>query len=248
MTLRVAMWSGPRNISTAMMRAWSRRADTRVTDEPLYAHYLAQLDPAKRAAHPVADAVMRSQPTGWREVASALTGACDHPVWYQKHMTKHLTPEMDAAPDGWDWIGELANCFLIRDPAEMITSFMRVIDEPTHDDLGLRTQARLFDWVRERTGVTPPVLDAADVLTDPRRALSGLCRRLGLPFDGAMLAWEAGPHPEDGVWGPHWYGSLYESTGFGPHRPKKEPVPARLSELLEECRALYERLAAHRIV
>jgi hypothetical protein len=250
MTLRIAMWSGPRNISTAMMRAWSSRADTRVTDEPFYAHYLSRLDPERRSAHPAADQVMRSKPTEWRAVAASLTGPRDRAVWYQKHMAHHLTAEMDPErgdPDGWDWIAGLTNCFLIREPAAMIASFIKVIPDPRPEDLGLPQQVRLFDWIRERTGRTPPVLDARDILEHPRRGLSALCAALGVPFDGAMLAWPAGPHPDDGVWGPHWYSGVYASTGFEPYRPITPRVPDHLAGVLEECRRLYDRLASERL-
>lgn len=249
MTISIAMWSGPRNISTAMMRSWSSRADCLVTDEPLYAHYLSALDPAKRATHPAADAVLASQPTDWRSVADALTGPCEAPIWYQKHMAHHLTPEMDPdRGDGWDWIASLTNIFLIRDPAEMITSFIKVIDNPTPADLGLPQQLRLFDQLRDTTGTTPPVLDARDILEHPRRGLAALCGAARVPFDDAMLEWPAGPHPDDGVWAPHWYASVYNSTGFAPYRPKNEPVPERLLPVLDECQNLYERLAAHRVL
>jgi hypothetical protein len=167
-------------------------------------------------------------------------------------MAHHLTPEMDpgsgGAPDGWDWIADLTNVFLVRDPAAMITSFIKVIDAPTADDLGLPQQVRLFEWLRDKTGTTPPVLDARDILADPRRGLAALCDAVGVPFDDAMLAWESGPHPDDGVWAPHWYASVHRSTGFAPHRPKDEPVPDRLKGVLEECQRLYDALAAHRVL
>ncbi|USN97952.1 MAG: HAD family hydrolase [Phycisphaeraceae bacterium] len=263
MTLRIAMWSGPRNISTAMMRSWSSRADTRVSDEPFYAHYLSQIAPDKRATHPAADEVMASMPTNWRDVVGEITGPCEKPVWYQKHMAHHLTPAMDpepsgcrgdggafstSEPSGWAWIAGLANVFLIREPAAMITSFIKVIENPTPVDLGLPQQVRLFDFIERETGSPPPVLDACDVLADPRRALTALCDHLGLPFDAAMLAWSAGPHPADGVWAPHWYSGVYASTGFAPYRPKDEPVPDRLAGVLAECQGLYDRLAAHRML
>lgn len=250
MTIRIAMWSGPRNISTAMMRSWSSRADTRVSDEPFYAHYLSTLEPDRRATHPAAELVLASQPTDWRVVAENLTGPCDRAVWYQKHMAHHLTPGMNPArdPAGWGWIVGLANAFLIRDPAEMITSFIKVIPDPLPEDLGLPQQVRLFEWIRERTGRTPPVLDARDILEHPRRGLSALCAALGVPFDKAMLAWPAGPHPDDGVWGPHWYAGVYASTGFAPYQPRHDTVPPRLARVLDECRRLYDRLASERIV
>lgn len=242
--LRIAMWSGPRNISTALMRSWGNRADCAATDEPLYAHYLNTVPEEVRRAHPGWRDVLRSQPTDWRTVAEHLSGPVpgDAAVWYQKHMAHHLTPEIDRA-----WVLGLINCFLIRDPTQMITSFIKVIPDPRPEDLGLPQQVELFEWVRDRTGATPPVIDAADVLTDPRGVLTALCRRIGMAFDEAMLAWPAGPRPEDGVWGPHWYASVYASIGFAPYAPRNEAVPPGLAGVLETCQRLYDRLAAHRI-
>jgi hypothetical protein len=240
MTARIAMWSGPRNISTAMMRSFSARPDTTVTDEPLYAHYLSTLPPAARAEHPAADEVMRTQPTDWREVAEHLTGPCVTPVWYQKHMAHHITPGMNLG-----WVSRLVNVFLIRDPAEMITSFIKIIPDPRPSDLGLPQQVELFEILLAQ-GKSPPVFDARDILQDPERGLAALCRAVGVGYSDTMLTWPAGPHPADGVWAPHWYASVNASTTFAPYRPKNEPVPHRLAGVLAECRDLYDRLATHR--
>ena len=238
------MWSGPRNISTAMMRSWGSRADCVVSDEPLYAHYLSTLEQSKRQTHPVFDEVMRSQSTDWREVAKYLTGPVPNnkPVWYQKHMAHHLSDGMD-----WDWIGQLTNCFLIRDPASMITSFIKVIDNPSPSDLGLPQLVALFDWVRLQTGTIPVVLDSRDVLMNPSVALSAMGDRIGVEFDESMLSWEPGPRSTDGVWGPSWYSSVYQSTGFAPYAPKDEEVPSRLRSVLDECNAMYDVLAQHKV-
>ena len=242
--VRVAMWSGPRNISTALMRSWGNHPSCIVTDEPLYAHYLNISPISVRHAHPGWQEVMQSQPTDWRVVADALTGPVPggKSIWYQKHMSHHLTQDIDRA-----WVLRLTNCFLIRDPEEMITSFIKVIPEPRPEDLGLPQQVELFEWLREQTGVTPPVIDSKDVLSDPGGVLSRLCARLGVPFDEAMLAWAPGPRAEDGVWAPHWYTSVYQSTCFAPYTPKNESVPERLREVLDACRAFYDHLAAHRV-
>lgn len=242
--VRIAMWSGPRNISTALMRSWGSRGDCVVSDEPLYAHYLSTLGEAKRHGHPVAEAVMASQATDWRQVAAQLTGPIPggKRVWYQKMMSHHLTAGMD-----WDWIAGLTNCFLIRDPAAMVTSFIKVIGNPTAHDLGLPQQVDLFEWLGRQTGVTPIVIDSRDVLENPRGMLGTLCQRIGVPFDASMLAWEPGARETDGVWAPHWYASVYQSTGFVPYETKNERVPRRLAGVLDECNALYETLAAHKI-
>ncbi|MBO6739853.1 MAG: hypothetical protein JJ916_08350 [Phycisphaerales bacterium] len=241
---RIAMWSGPRNISTALMRSWGARGDCFVSDEPLYAHYLSVIDEDKRREHPAYDEVMRSQATDWREVAAQLTGPVPNgkSVWYQKHMAHHLTPGMD-----WNWIGGLTNCFLIRDPAAMITSFIKVIDNPTPEDLGLPQQVALFDWLRDETDTAPIVIDSRDVLMDPGGMLARVCERFGVAFDESMLAWESGTREEDGVWATHWYASVYQSTGFAAYEPKQERVPERLKGVLQECNVLYDLLAAHKL-
>lgn len=215
-----------------------------VSDEPLYAHYLSVIDEAKRREHPAHDEVMRSQPTDWREVAAELTGPVPggKRVWYQKHMAHHLTAGME-----WDWISGLTNCFLIRDPAAMITSFVKIIENPTPKDLGLPQQVELFEWLRRQTGETPVIIDSRDVLLDSRGVLTRVCERVGVAFDASMLSWEPGPRETDGVWAPHWYASVYRSTEFVPHEEKNERVPQRLLGVLEECNALYETLAAHKV-
>lgn len=242
--VRVAMWSGPRNISTALMRSWGARSDCFVSDEPLYAHYLSEIDEDKRREHPVYDEVMRSQPSDWRKVAAQLTGPIPNgnSIWYQKMMSHHLTEGM-----GRDWIEGLTNCFLIRDPAAMITSFIKVIENPTPEDLGLPQQVALFEWLRNEKGTTPAVIDSRDVLMDPGGMLERVCVRLGVPFDASMLAWEPGEREEDGVWAPHWYSSVYRSTGFAQYQEKHERVPERLAGVLEECNALYGILYEHKI-
>ncbi|GID94568.1 HAD family hydrolase [Amorphoplanes digitatis] len=234
MTTRVAMWSGPRNISTAMMRSFGSRADTVVADEPFYAHYLA----VTGLDHPGRDAVLASQPNRWQDVAAALTGPppAGAAVYYQKHMAHHLLPGM-----GRSWLPALTHAFLIRDPAHVVASYARVRGEPTLADLGYPQQAEIF---RAFGG---PVVDAADVLRDPDAVLRRLCAALGLEFDPAMLRWPAGPRDTDGVWAPHWYASVRASTGFAPYDPAPAEVPQRLRPLVEAATPYYEELAAHRL-
>jgi hypothetical protein len=232
-TTRVAMWSGPRNISTAMMRSFGSRADTVVVDEPFYAHYLA----VTGLDHPGRDAVLASQPNRWEDVAAALTGPLPAgvAVFYQKHMAHHLLPGM-----GRSWLAGLTHAYLIRDPAHVVASYARVRDEPTLADLGYPQQLEIF---RAYGG---PVVDAADVLRDPAGTLRRLCAALGIPFDEAMLHWPAGPRDTDGVWAPHWYAAVQASTGFAPYRPAPAEVPARLRPLVAAAQPYYDELAAHR--
>lgn len=234
MTVRIAMWSGPRNLSTALMRSFENRADCTVVDEPLYAAYLAEtgLD------HPARDEVIASQSTDWRVVAREMTqGPVTSPLQYQKHMTHHLLASMDHGA-----FAGLRHAFLIRDPERVLTSYAKVRDQPTLADLGLPQQVALFE---EYGG---PVLDAADVLADPEAALRRLCAALEIDFSPAMLAWPAGPRESDGVWAPHWYAGVWASTGFARHSPgAADPLPDRLEALLEQCRPYYDRLAPYRI-
>ena len=237
------MWSGPRCRSTALMRAFESRPDTAVTDEPLYAVYLA----ATGLDHPGRADVLASQSADWQTVARALTGPAPQGagVWYQKHMAHHLLAHI-----GRDWLGAPAfrHAFLVRDPAALVVSLDRVWPDPTLDETGLPQQVELFERACDRAGAPPPVLDADDLLRNPPRALQALCGALGLPFDRAMLAWAPGPRDTDGVWADHWYGSVRASTGFGqPREPEPVAVPDRLAPLVADARALYDRLSACRL-
>lgn len=240
MPVRIAMWSGPRNISTAMMRSWESRPDTVVCDEPLYARYLLHTG----ADHPGRAEIIRAHETDLTRVVSWLTGplpAGKH-VFYQKHMSHHLL-----AGDELDWTKALANCFLIREPREMIVSYAKVRQSPTPEDLGLPQQVALFERECDRLSCPPPVIDAGDVLRRPRETLSALCARLGLEWDERMLAWAPGRRATDGVWAPHWYGAVEKSTGFEPWRERQEPVPAGLEAVEERCGALYRLMHQHRL-
>jgi len=237
---RIAMWSGPRNISTAMMRAWGSRPDTFVCDEPLYAHYLK----VTGIPHPGAEEVIRCHEPDWRTVVAWITGPVPEgkAIFYQKHMAHHLLPEIER-----DWLPALSHAFLIREPREMLTSLIKNLPRPTLFDTGLPQQVELFEAERARTGTVPPVLDARDVLEDPRGTLSRLCAALGVPFDPAMLSWEPGPRATDGVWAKHWYAAVEASTGFQPYAPKLDPVPPELTALLSQCEELYQQLYVHRL-
>src|SRR5215469_15093828 len=220
---RIAMWSGPRTVSTALMRSFENRPDTVVVDEPLYGYYLARTG----IDHPGRDEIIAAMPTDWRSVLDELTGGTlpdGVRVHYQKHMTHHLLSEIDRAA-----LAGLTHAFLIRDPRQLLTSYARVRSAPTLADLGLEQQAEIF---RTFGG---PVIDAADILRDPPAALGALCAALGIAFDPAMLSWPAGPRPTDGVWAPHWYDSVWRSTGFVPVRPGPPPdLDPSLEPLLEE--------------
>jgi hypothetical protein len=238
--IRVAMWSGPRNISTAMMRAWGNRPDTFVIDEPFYAFYLN----ATGKKHPWADEVIATGETDWRKVVAQLTSPLPNGkrIFFQKQMTHHLLPEVNR-----DWLGAVTNCFLIRDPREVIASYVKKREDPALEDLGFVQQAEIFDWVCGRTESPPPVIDARDVLENPKRTLGLLCETIGVEFSKSMLSWAPGLRGTDGIWAKHWYGEVVRSTSFEPYRARRDEVPKHLVEIHKRCSECYDRLYEHRL-
>jgi hypothetical protein len=238
--LRIAMWSGPRNISTAMMRSWGNRPDTVVCDEPLYAHYLETTG----LGHPGARDVIDNGETDWRAVVAWLTGPIPggKTIFYQKHMAHHLLPGIDRS-----WLDRVTHAFLIRDPRDVLTSLMEFLPDPTLEDTGLPRQVEIFERAERETGRIPPVIDSRDVLQDPEGQLRLLCRALDVSFRMEMLSWPAGARDTDGVWAKHWYASVEGSTTFRPWAPKTVPLPPRLRDLHVECVRYYERLHRHRL-
>ena len=235
------MWSGPRNISTALMRSWGSRPDAVVCDEPLYAHYLLATEDRR---HPGYEETVAQHDADLPSVIRWLTGPIPHEkaIFYQKHMAHHLLPEVQL-----QWIDGLTSAFLIREPREMLTSLVEFLPTPRVEDTGLPQQVALFEQIRARTGLTPPVLDAADVLRHPRRMLALLCDAVGVDFREEMLQWAPGPRDTDGAWAPFWYAKVYETTTFAPYKPKKDVVPEHLADVLAECEQLYRRLFEQRL-
>ena len=236
-TVRIAMWSGPRNISTAMMRAWDSRADTAVMDEPFYGAYLATtgLD------HPMRDEIIAHHETDWDAIARTCAGTDTAPIVYQKHMSQHM---IEGAPLGW--MRHVRHAFLLRSPAEVAASFRQKWDGMSAEDLGFRRQAELFDHACQIAGAAPPVLLARDVLADPEGMLRALCTALGVAFDPAMLSWQPGARATDGIWASHWYNAVNRSTGFAPPRAEAVP-PEGLDAVIEACEPYHARLLEHRL-
>jgi hypothetical protein len=234
------MWSGPRNISTAMMRAWENRGDCAVSDEPLYTAYLA----ATGLDHPGREEVIGAGETDARRVVQALLGPVpdSKPLWYQKHMSHHLLPEMARG-----WVHDLTNVFLIRDPSEVVASYIKSRATVTPADIGLPQQGVLFDELAERSGAAPLVIDAADFLQAPETQLRALCGLLGVDFSERMLHWPAGPRDSDGIWAPYWYEQVWKSTGFEPWRAREPQLDGEAARVADACRPVYERLRQHRL-
>jgi len=238
-SIRIAMWSGPRNISTAMMRSFEARLDTAVVDEPFYAAYLA----VTGLDHPMRAEVLASQPNNWRQVAAQLLG--DVPggksIYYQKHMTHHMLPDI-----GLEWMNHCRNAFLIRNPIAVLASYAAKRAEVTLADIGIVQQRELFEREANRLGAAPPVIDGNDVLDNPSRMLSRLCAVLGIPYMDAMLTWHAGRRDTDGVWAPAWYHAVEQSTGFAP-RPIERAITLadELQRIADEALEHYQVLSRY---
>ena len=240
MTVRIAMWSGPRNLSTALMRSFGARTDTSVSDEPFYGAYLW----ATGDDQPMKDAVIASMNCDWLGVVRAMSGPVPdgRPVWYQKHMAHHME-----GPVGIAGLPGHTHAFLIRDPTRVIASYAAKRVTVRADHLGLARQRAYFDAEADRLGHAPPVVDAADILADPAAVLSRLCAALGIGWDPAMLHWEPGRRATDGVWARHWYGAVEASTGFGAPDTRAVELPEEALPVLAACRPHYDYLAGFRI-
>ncbi|WP_340151142.1 hypothetical protein [uncultured Sneathiella sp.] len=237
--VRISMWSGPRNISTAMMRSFSSRPECRVVDEPFYAYYLSKTG----LLHPMREEVIASQPIDWRIVANDLNAPLpEGKSLYIKHMTQHMLDEVD--------LGIFCahrNVFLIRDPKRVIASYAAKWDRISTDDIGIKRQTEIFEEIRKLTGSPVPVVEAEDILKNPEATLKKLCVALDIEWRAEMLGWPKGRHPEDGIWSDHWYASVEASTGFSPYEEREITLSPEQTELLEEQIPYYEELRHYKI-
>lgn len=240
MTIRIAMWSGPRNISTAMMRSFSSRADCAVSDEPFYGAFLK----ASGEPHPMAAETIASMDCDWQSVLATQSGEAPDaaPIWYQKHMPHHMV-----GPVSISHMPHHRHAFLIRAPERVVASYRAKNELRAPEMLGFAQMRRYFEREADRTGLPPPVVDSDAILADPPAILEELCDALGIAWDPAMLRWEKGPHPEDGVWGAHWYDKVNASTRFGnPSAPPPE-LDGEYHAVADACRDDYEALLRHAI-
>ncbi len=238
--MRIAMWSGPRNLSTAMMYSFASRPDCAVWDEPFYAAYLE----ATGLRHPMRDEIIEVGEVDPQCVAHRCRGLSPDgsPVFFQKHMVHHMMPEFDR-----NWIRGMVNIFLIRHPARVIASYHAKRENPTIEDIGFQQQGELFDHLCQQTGTAPLVIDSFDVRAKPEPTLRLLCRAIGLPFDSEMLHWAAGGNEADGVWAPHWYGAVWKSTKFAQPESGLPDIPETLAPVLEQALPSYERMSLYKV-
>ncbi len=238
---KIAMWSGPRNLSTAMMYAFAARGDCAVWDEPFYAAYLR----ATGIDHPMKEDVIASGLSDPEGVAHACTGQIPQhqSLFYQKHMTLHMIPEFDRG-----FMHGLTNVFLIRHPARVVASYAKKRESPTLADIGYVQQAELFDEVAQWLGHAPLVVSAETIRETPKATLQNLCTALNIPFTEKMLHWPAGPKPYDGAWAPHWYNAVHQSTGLDDPEGPLPTLSPEFQRLADQAQPFYDRLAAHALV
>ncbi len=240
MAKRIAMWSGPRSISTALMRSFENRPDTFVSDEPFYGYFLY----SSGIKHPGRDEILASMTCDYIKVMDEIIGSIPNnkKIWYQKHMAHHLPMELE-----FGWVDQLQNCFLIRDPKEVILSYRKTFISVDIKLLGYARQLELFQYLTDEKGLEPPVVDARDILENPRGVLDKLCQALAIPFMDEMLSWPAGPRETDGIWAKYWYRNVEESTGFQAYVKENKKLPPELTKFYTECRVYYDILHQYRI-
>jgi hypothetical protein len=232
----IAMWSGPRNISTAMMYAFGNRADCFAWDEPFYGFSLKH----RGNDHPMRDDIIAANECDWDKLVARCTSPASKPIFYQKHMTHHMLKEFDRS-----FALKLTNAFLIRSPEHVLASYTQKWSDASLQNIGFVEQAEIFEMVADHLGHAPPVIDADQVLADPHAALTKLCAACKIPFDDAMLHWPKGPKSFDGVWAPHWYNAVWQSEGFAVPTRKEISLSRELHKLADQARPYYEKLKAH---
>ncbi|TKZ15991.1 HAD family hydrolase [Shimia litoralis] len=237
--MKIAMWSGPRNLSTAMMYSFGNRTDCAVVDEPFYAAYLA----LSGLDHPLRAEILTSQPQDPKTVAASLVGINpdDKSHYYQKHMTHHMIPGVPR-----DWMRDVVNVFLIRHPARVAASYAIKRENPSLEDLGFRQQSELYDLV-ESWGQTPIVIDSHDIRDNPKAMIEKLCNAIGLQFEDNMLSWPEGGHKDDGAWAPHWYGSVWNSSGFAGAEGPLPTLSKDLDAVVQQALPHYEKMQANKL-
>ena len=237
--VKIAMWSGPRNISTALMRSFENRDDTFVTDEPFYGHYLNQ----SKIDHPMKNEIINNSDTSWKSISKFLIGEIpeNKAIWYQKHMAQHNIFISDMS-----WVYELNNCFLIRNPKDVIKSYIKKFKLNSSNQLGFDQQFNLFNFL-EKKGCDIIIIDSIDLLINPKYILKLLCDKLNIPFTNKMLNWPKGIRTSDGIWGKHWYNNVINTTCFNSYTESNQELPKKYHNIYHECIDYYQYLYEKRI-
>lgn len=236
--MKIAMWSGPRNLSTAMMYSFGNRKDCQITDEPFYAAYLR----SSGEIHPMNAQILANQPNNAGDVVTEISKPNSKSIWYQKHMTHHMLPHFPL-----EWTLNFKNVFLIRHPQRVIASYSAKRDQLSLSDLGFEQQLHIFNFCKSK-GAETLIIDSDDILKNPHGMLEGLCQSLGIAFDEDMLSWPAGRRPEDGIWAEHWYDGVHRSTGFGAPKTDLPEISESHQNILEEAELIYDKFKRNALV
>ena len=237
----IAMWSGPRNISTALMRSFENRSDCFVSDEPFYSYFLYKTG----LKHPLSNEIIKSGLIKYNEIVKYITGPIpsSKSIWYQKHMAHHILEGEDL-----DWIKRMKNCLLIRHPNDVILSYLKKNDINSIQQLGYLQQIEIYKMLTKEMGTSPIIIDAQDLLKKPKKMLRQICKNLKIKFDDKMLLWPSGTRETDGIWGKYWYKQVEASTGFKPYIKTNKIIPHKYKILYNECMKYYDFLYQHRII
>ena len=237
----IAMWSGPRNLSTALMRSFENRSDSFVSDEPFYPFYLYKTG----HHHPMKDKIIESGQINYNQIIKSITGTIPHSkkIWYQKHMAHHILSGLD-----FNWIKKMNNCLLIRHPKDVILSYSKKNVIESIYQLGYLQQIEIYKMLAKEMGTPPIIIDAQDLLREPKKMLVEICKNLRITFDDKMLSWPQGVRKTDGIWGRHWYKQVEASTGFKPYVKTNRIIPSQYQDLYNECMEYYNFLYQNRII
>ena len=233
----LSLWSGPRNVSTALMYSFLQHPAIHVIDEPLYAHYLSKTS----VSHPGdKEVLLTMEHDGEKVLKKIVSETKKFQIVFLKNMAHHWIG-LDSS-----WLDKYDNIFLIRDPKQMLPSLVNQLPKPILRDTGLKTQVEIYDRLQKQ-GKQPIIIDAKYLLKNPKKILRIVFKHLGLPFSTRMLKWPKGPKREDGIWAKYWYHNVHQSEEFTPYYAKKEPFPEHLNELLDECTPYYQYLTKRSI-
>ena len=238
----IAMWSGPRNLSTALMYSFENRGDTKIEDEPFYGYFLSN----NQIMHPDRDVIINIMETDKYKLISYLSdieNLQNERIWYQKQMTHHIN-----ITDDISWIKHITNCFLIRDPMDVIISYKKIYSEVSMNLIGLEQQNKIFDYVLNNINDKPLVIDAHDLRNDPENILKKACQKLNIKFTKKMIQWTAGPKKNEGVWGEYWYQNVWNTTSFIKEKnSQNKRVKPNIKNLYEQAKIFYDKLYHYKI-
>jgi len=232
----IALWSGPRNVSTALMYSFANRGDVKVYDEPFFGYFLKHTG----VWRPSRDEVLAQMEPDFDKVLEGVLKESKSKRLFLKNMANHLEGQEMASLKHYD------NVILTRKPDSVIASFTRQIEQPTALDLCYAHQLQIIEYL-EQEGIPYLIVDSDDLRKSPVLELKRLSEFADLPFTDNMLRWPAGARPEDGVWAKYWYHNVHKSIGFMPFEDKQYAIPEHLQPLYETVYSQYQQIKAHQV-